>query len=53
MDQVSGSGAIGRPRVVVSVGTSVDGRVTLRRDPDGMLWLRYEVIRDATPTPTA
>ena len=32
MDQVSGSGAIGRPRVVVSVGTSVDGRVTLRRD---------------------
>jgi 2,5-diamino-6-(ribosylamino)-4(3H)-pyrimidinone 5'-phosphate reductase len=32
MEQVTGPGAIGRPRVVVSVGTSVDGRVTLRRD---------------------
>jgi 2,5-diamino-6-(ribosylamino)-4(3H)-pyrimidinone 5'-phosphate reductase len=130
MDQVSGSGAIGRPRVVVSVGTSVDGRITLRRDrllmdedasqvwrslsppgadaleearssllaslyqpqavlegsgsfvadsvgplsglsidfdysvdvlymlfahaeTDGMLWLRYDVIRDATHSPTA
>ena len=31
MEQVSGSGAMRRPRVVV-VGTSVDGRVTLRRD---------------------
>lgn len=32
MEQVSGSSEIGRPWVVVSVTTSVDGRVTLRRD---------------------
>jgi 2,5-diamino-6-(ribosylamino)-4(3H)-pyrimidinone 5'-phosphate reductase len=32
MEQVTGPDAIGRSRVVVSVGTSVDGRVTLRRD---------------------
>jgi 2,5-diamino-6-(ribosylamino)-4(3H)-pyrimidinone 5'-phosphate reductase len=32
MEQVCGSGATDRPRVVVSVRTSVDGRVTLRRD---------------------
>jgi 2,5-diamino-6-(ribosylamino)-4(3H)-pyrimidinone 5'-phosphate reductase len=31
MEQQSGSGVVGRPRVVVSVGASVDGRVTLRR----------------------
>lgn len=35
MEQASGSGDTGRPRVVVSVGTSVDGRVALRR---GQMW---------------
>ncbi|WP_129668046.1 RibD family protein [Phytoactinopolyspora endophytica] len=32
MEHVTGSGTIDRPRVVVSVDASVDGRVTLRRD---------------------
>jgi 2,5-diamino-6-(ribosylamino)-4(3H)-pyrimidinone 5'-phosphate reductase len=32
VEEVSGAGAPDRPRVVVSVRTSVDGRVTLRRD---------------------
>lgn len=32
MDQATVSASTSRPRVVVSVGTSVDGRVTLRRD---------------------
>jgi 2,5-diamino-6-(ribosylamino)-4(3H)-pyrimidinone 5'-phosphate reductase len=32
MGQVSGPDVLGRPRVVVAVGMSIDGRVTLRRD---------------------
>ena len=31
MEPGSGPGVVGRPRVVVSVGASVDGRITLRR----------------------
>jgi hypothetical protein len=31
MKQKSGAAGIGRPRVVVAVGASVDGRITLRR----------------------
>lgn len=52
MDQGSGSGVIGRPRVVVSVGMSVDGRVALRRD--GLL-MDQEVRRlwDSMSPPSA
>jgi hypothetical protein len=40
MDGVSASGAISRPRVVVSAGTSVDGRATLRQFQKGVLYGR-------------
>lgn len=43
MEQRAESGGIERPRVVVSVGASVDGRVTLRR---GHLLLDQDAVRE-------